>query len=113
MAKYLFLVRTGPSSPERTDEYNEWYDTVHLVDVLKIKGVKAASRYQVAPQMLGASLAGPPFLALYEVEADDPQDFYDALGKASADGALPMSDCIVAELSGLSMWEEITPRVSS
>jgi hypothetical protein len=113
MAKLLFLVRSGPSSPERTDEYNDWYDTVHLVDVLKVKGIKAASRYRIAPNMDGSTPDGPQFMAIYEVEVDDPKDFYDALGKAAADGAMPMSDVLAIDpATGLSMWEEITPRVS-
>jgi hypothetical protein len=112
MAKFVFLVRTGPSSPERTDEYNDWYDQVHLPDVLKVKGVTAASRFRATKQMGGGTVEGPEFLAIYEVEADDPQDFFDALGKAAADGGLPMSDVIVADVSGISLWEEITPRVS-
>jgi hypothetical protein len=112
MAKFLFLVPSGPSSPERTDEYNAWYDSVHIPDVLKVNGVTAASRYRVAPSMMGGSPEGPQFMAIYEVEVDDPKDFYDALGKAAADGAMPMSDCITVDPTALSLWEEITPRAT-
>jgi hypothetical protein len=77
MAKFLFLVPSGPASPERTAEYKQWYDDVHIPDVLKVKGVKAASRYRVAPSMGGGTPDGSQFMAIYEVEVDDPQDFYD------------------------------------
>jgi hypothetical protein len=113
MAKLLLLVRSGPSRPEREAEYNDWYDSIHLPDLLKIKGVKAASRYRAAtPQFGGGSIDGPGYLAIYEIEVDDPQDFYDGLGKGVADGVIRMTDAIAADPSGMSMWEEITPRVS-
>jgi hypothetical protein len=113
MAKMLLLVRSGPSSPEREAEYNEWYDSIHLPDLLKVKGVKAASRYQAVPvQFTGGALDGPQYLAIYEVEVDDPQDFYEALGKSAADGSMRMTDALAADPSGMSMWVQITDRVS-
>ena len=65
MAKFVFLVRTGPSSPERTDEYNDWYDNVHLPDLLNVKGVVGASRYRVAKAQQGGPVEG-------DVPARDP-----------------------------------------
>jgi hypothetical protein len=113
MAKHVFLVRTGPSSPERTDEYNHWYDTIHLPDLLNVKGVVGASRYQVASaQQGGAAIAGPQYLAIYEVEIEDLQDFFDDMGRAATDGSMRMSDSLGMEAMDLSMWQEITPRVS-
>ena len=113
MAKFLLLVRSGPSAPERDGEYNEWYDTIHLPDLLKIQGVRAASRYRAAtPQFGGGALDGPDYLAIYEIEADDPQDFYDALGKGVADGTIRMTDAIAADPSGMSMFVQITDRLS-
>lgn len=113
MAKHVFLVRTGPSSPERTDEYNHWYDTVHLPDLLNVKGVVGASRYKVASaQQGGAAVAGPQYLAIYEVDIEDVQDFFDDMMRAATDGSMRMSDALDQSVVDLTMWEEITPRVS-
>ena len=48
MAKALLLAFTGPKSPELEDEYNEWYDSVHLPDVLAVPGVRSARRFKLA-----------------------------------------------------------------
>jgi hypothetical protein len=112
MPKHVFLVRTGPSSPERTDEYNDWYDNVHLPDLLKVKGVVGASRYRVAPaQQGGAAIEGPQYLAIYEVDIEDPQDFFDDMMRAVTDGSMRMSDVLDQSVVDLSLWQEITPRV--
>jgi hypothetical protein len=109
----VFLVRTGPSSPERTDEYNDWYDNIHLPDLLNVKGVVGASRYQVAPvQQGGATIAGPQYLAIYEVDIDDVQDFFDDMTRAATDGSMRMSDSLGTDPIDLSMWVQITERVS-
>jgi hypothetical protein len=113
MPKHVFLVRTGPSSPDRTDEYNDWYDNVHLPDLLDVKGVVGASRYRVAKaQQGGAPVEGPQYLAIYEVEIEDVQDFFDDMMRAATDGSMRMSDVLDQSVVDLSMWEEITPRVS-
>jgi hypothetical protein len=113
MPKHVFLVRTGPSSPERTDEYNDWYDNVHLPDLLKVKGVVGASRYRVAKaQQGGAPVSGPQYLAIYEVDIEDVQDFFEDMMRAATDGSMRMSDALDQSVVDLTLWEEITPRVS-
>ena len=34
MPKALLLVFSAPSSPDRLDDYNKWYDEVHLAEVV-------------------------------------------------------------------------------
>ncbi len=65
-------------------------------------------RHAVRPR----SLDGPQYLAIYEVDIDDPQNFFDDMMRAATDGSMRMSDASWPELVGLTMWEEITPRVS-
>ena len=36
MAKGIILVETRPSSPEREQEYNTWYDEVHLGELVAL-----------------------------------------------------------------------------
>ena len=87
MPKHVFLVRSGPSSPERTDEYNDWYDNIHLPDLLDVKGVVGASRYRVAKAQQGGPIDGPQYLAIYEIDIDDVQDFLDDMMRAATDGS--------------------------
>jgi hypothetical protein len=71
MAKYLLLVLSGPTEGEGDEAtYNDWYDTIHLPDLLAIPGVTAARRYK----LLSGNLPGYErwkYAAAYEIETDD------------------------------------------
>ncbi|NED90919.1 hypothetical protein G3I76_63920, partial [Streptomyces sp. SID11233] len=44
MSKHVLLVFTDPQ-PGREEEFNAWYDEVHLPDVLGVPGYTAAQRF--------------------------------------------------------------------
>lgn len=50
--------------------YNDWYDRVHLPEVLEVDGFRAARRYVAEPSVHG-ELPPVPYLAIYEMEGDD------------------------------------------
>ena len=79
MATHQLLVFSTPAEG-REDEYNQWYDTVHLGEVLQIPGFTAAQRYRV--ELAPGSPAFQRYLAVYEVEADDPSEVLSRLGAA-------------------------------
>jgi hypothetical protein len=69
MAQYCFVVITD-AVPGKEEEFNAWYDRQHLPDVLRIPGFVAGRRFKLAqPQ---SNLPGR-YLALYEIETDDPE----------------------------------------
>jgi hypothetical protein len=92
----VLVVLSSPSSPEKEEEYHRWYDEVHLPDVLKVPGFVAARRYRLSDAQIGEAAVpgGHRFLALYEIEAEDPAQVLDALGQAAAEGRLPLSDAL-------------------
>ena len=62
--------------PEHEEEFNDWYETVHLPDLLSVEGLVAAQRFQLTgpgPQTLNR--AGEPavaqYLAVYELDTED------------------------------------------
>ena len=64
MAKGILLVESRPSAPERDAEFNEWYESVHMPEVLALDGFVSARRFRpVRP--------GEPYVAVYEIDADD------------------------------------------
>jgi hypothetical protein len=67
----LWQVTTRCSDPAREDEFNRWYDEVHLPDLLSVPGIVAARRYRVAPAR-GAEPSSQ-YLAVYEIEAENPE----------------------------------------
>ena len=111
MAKHLLVVMTNPVSKEREAEFNQWYNNQHVPDVLKLPGFVAATRY-VAP----ATGAPPPtwkYLAVYEVEADDPAKVMATLGEAAGDPTkMRMSDTLDPSGFYMSLYTPMGQRVA-
>jgi hypothetical protein len=59
--KGVYVVRTRPADWHE-DDYNRWYDEVHVPEVLAVPGFVSARRFR--------SEDGD-YLAIYELEADD------------------------------------------
>ncbi|WP_213571227.1 DUF4286 family protein [Rhodococcus sp. USK13] len=87
MAKGIFYVETWPSAPEREADFHTWYDTIHLPEVVALDGFTAARR-------LSPVNDDGPFVAIYEIEADDLQAVVDNLLEAATNGGLRMSDSL-------------------
>jgi hypothetical protein len=77
MARYILEVRTNCNDPEKEVEYNDWYNNVHLPDVLETPGVVRATRYENTNPAEGEA----KFIAIYEIETDDIDAFMKALNE--------------------------------
>ncbi|GAB3008175.1 DUF4286 family protein [Mycobacterium bourgelatii] len=64
MAKGIVYVETYPSSPDRDQEYNTWYDEIHLKELVALDGIVSARRLRPVDGQ-------GPYVALYEIEGDD------------------------------------------
>jgi len=60
----IFLVYTDLVDPKDDEEFNAWYNTQHLPDLLALPGFLDAARYV-------ATKGGPRYLAVYEIESVD------------------------------------------
>ena len=70
MATHRLVVFTN-AVPGKDDEFNDWYDKVHLKEVLEVKGITAAQRFEVGEtQMMAGEPAPSRYLAIYEIEGD-------------------------------------------
>jgi hypothetical protein len=67
MTKWLLAVSTDCADPSREGEFNDWYDRMHLPDVLKTPGFIRANRYVNTDPDSGPG----KFLALYEIESQN------------------------------------------
>ncbi|WP_052223751.1 hypothetical protein [Novosphingobium malaysiense] len=103
MKKYV-LVATSSAVAGREEEYNTWYDDVHVKDVLAIPGVKSCRRFSASPAP-GMELPGQ-FLAIYEIEAEDGGAVIAELGRRAKSGEMQMTDSIDRTASHLGLWEE-------
>jgi hypothetical protein len=96
MPKGIMFVQSKPSSPDREDEYNEWYSKVHIPEVCDVDGVTGAQRYQVH----SATPVGPeghPYVAVYELEADDLGGVLGEIASRAMDGRMNMSDALAMD----------------
>jgi hypothetical protein len=66
MGKWLNFVEQY-NDPERDDEYHDWYNNIHIPDVLQTPGFVRATRYEIKEFRDGRG----KYLAIYEIETDD------------------------------------------
>jgi hypothetical protein len=64
MAKGIIYLETRPVSPDREEDYHEWYNDTHLAEICSVDGIISARRF--AP-----TDGDGPFIAIYELECDD------------------------------------------
>lgn len=89
MARYKMIALTRPVEG-REDDYNDWYQNVHLVELCSMPGVVGAQRYKMAAPLQGFD--GRDYLAIYDLETDDIGATLGAIGQAAAAGKMTQSD---------------------
>ena len=67
MDKWITIVGTNCADPAREKEYNDWYDNVHLPDILATPGFITANRYVEKEFRDGRG----KYLTIYQIETDD------------------------------------------
>ena len=78
MARGILYVEYEPDAAEAA-AYHEWYDGTHMAEMLGIDGLVSARRF--------APLDGEgPFVAVYEIEADDVAAVEARLAEATRSG---------------------------
>ena len=77
MAKWFYVVETNCNDVAREAEFNDWYDNIHLPDILETPGFIKATRYEITEPVEGKGR----FLATYEIETDDINQTMKALGE--------------------------------
>lgn len=90
MPKAILYVESSPVSTDREDEYNDWYTNTHVPEILALPGFTGATRYKAA----AAEGQEPAYVAIYEIDADDPQGVVNELMSTMRAGKLTMSDSI-------------------
>lgn len=71
------LVALTRPLPGREDEYHEWYNTKHLPELVNKFGMAGAQRYKLAAKLMGSD--ENEYMAIYDIEADDPMAFLEAV----------------------------------
>ncbi len=111
MAKYTFVVLSNPTTPGQEAEYNEWYNRIHIPDVLNVPGFVAAQRFKLADTQFADGKPAHRYLALYEIETDDIKGSLKELQKRIGTADMVMSDGI--DMKGISagLFTPVAERV--
>jgi hypothetical protein len=103
LARYVLMVVTSPVEG-KDEEYNRWYNEQHLRDVLSCDGFTGGERFELTVPVMG-QFPGK-YVALYEMESDDPMRDFGKLGARMQSGELSMSAAMSAE-SGIALLTPI------
>jgi hypothetical protein len=112
MPKALYLVYTN-CEEGREAEFNEWYEKVHLPDLLSVEGIVGAQRFRLSgpgPQTLNR--AGEPavaqFLAVYEFDTEDTDAVLKRIGESRSKWQMFDGMQLVAGASYVTLGERQT-----
>ncbi len=105
--KQYVMVFTEPTEGME-DEFNDYYENLHLDEVLKTTGWKTAQRFKLVDE---AGKECPwPYLAFYETESDDAASAIEVLNSSRKDRQ--QSRALNKKTAGLWVFEEIGPEHS-
>lgn len=97
--QYTLIVYTSPADG-REDEYNAWYDDIHLAEFCALPGVINGRRFKVEAD------GKPQYAAIYEL-SNHPDEVMASMNDGIKNGTVHMSDAIDAKSLKL---VTLTPR---
>ncbi|MDM8010962.1 MAG: hypothetical protein QUV08_08370 [Parasphingorhabdus sp.] len=106
MPRFKMLVLSSPVDG-RDDEFNRWYDDVHLPDVFRVPGVVGAERFRMR------SGDQWKYLAIYELDCDDSAAVEAELMKRAGTADMVMSEAFDMASFFMGSAETITPYRSA
>lgn len=102
----LIVVTTNPASEADLAEFTRWYDEVHIPQLLeRVEGFVSAKRYKVSD----ASPTQPThrYVAVYEIDSDDPSAAHAALLEALGAGRLDMTTALSPEPGAMVLLQPV------
>ncbi|MFC1983292.1 DUF4286 family protein [Chloroflexota bacterium] len=80
MEKWIYAINANCVDATKEKEFNDWYNEVHIPDILETQGFLSATRYENREPSEGQG----KFLTLYEIETDDIDKTMAILGERSS-----------------------------
>ncbi|PXW24482.1 UNVERIFIED_CONTAM: hypothetical protein DES50_12610 [Williamsia faeni] len=107
--KFIQIVYSNPLEG-RDDEFNEWYDNVHIPELLAIPGMLSAQRYTLRDTEIyrapGGSVPDQRYAIIYEMEGEV-EVIMTKIREAVASGQIHMHESLDMNSWKLAFW---TPR---
>jgi hypothetical protein len=108
-----YLVFSNPVEGKE-DEFNTWYDTVHLPEVLATPGMRTAQRFKIRETDITHHSEMPKpahrYLLVYEMTGDV-DEIMGKIRAAAQSGVLQMSDSLDVMNVAMSFWAPLGPKV--
>lgn len=108
MGRFKLMVLSDPTEGCE-DEFNTWYSDQHLADVVAVPGFRSARRFKLRTLTLGAFTNR--YLAIYDMDADDPEAAVDLLMSLQGSAALPISPAINLDAANVAIFEACSDEV--
>jgi hypothetical protein len=93
------------------EAFNAWYTGRHLDDICALPGFTAAQRFTVHSVSMGTALN--KYLAIYDVESDDPDWVIENMFAHRNTAAMPIDPAFNLDATTVMVYEELTPVVAS
>lgn len=104
--EYEFFVLTNPTEG-REQEFNRWYDEVHVPDVLKVPGFTSAKRFKAAKGQDGGKQPHWSYAAIYKIVTDDLPETLKAMHDRAGTPDMIMSEAIDLDGVYATVYERI------
>jgi hypothetical protein len=88
LRKYKLVVLTN-ATEGNDQEFDDWYDNVHIPEVLDTPGFVGAERFKFR-----AGDARWKYLAIYEIEAESADEALETLNGRALSGAMQLTDAL-------------------
>jgi len=108
MAKCKLIALTNPL-PGKEAEFHDWYQNKHLPELVAFAGVQGAQRYKLVAKLMGAD--ANQWLAIYDIDIDDPGALLAQMGQAAASGKLTPGTASDMATTYTALFIEHGPRV--
>lgn len=103
MAKFIMAVYSN-AVPGRDADYMEWYKNVHMPEICSLPGVTGGHVFEAIPASPVQPVA--TYLAVYDLEVDDPTSVLAAMGKMGAEGRMTMTDAMDASSAKITLLKQ-------
>lgn len=114
MPKFLMTVRAN-CTPGQEAEFNRWYDTCHVPELLMTPTLVAAQRYKLGdvrpPDYPGYIAPEFQYMTVYEIEADSLQHMKDNLWVPENIARIQKSGAFDSSRVDCSLYVPLGPRV--
>lgn len=101
---YINVVAIDCLEPDKEEQFNRWYDEVHLPEVMKRYGCLSAKRYRCVAD----SGTAPRYLAIYELPGPDAvKSIKESLAKMKPGPSRGSTSGVKTEIKFLAPYERI------